>query len=454
MSTTNNGSGPPSIEPDKARTFLDPDWIVKVATTPDIDLRAHRIALTYAKCGSYLDDLVFWSRSVRNLGQAQKTAITCNANWFHFAAWSTTTITQNIANQRPPQRIDGLPLEGLRRRLTPLVVQARASEGQRVSKALSWGQRLIFVASCLMLRHLDWWLEANPNGKPEDFKLDGGLNGSGVSRDQILRLGSWDGQKWIGEKRHLDVLQRALRYYIHAGRATGQSRPEIAAKYVLGANVLLAAVDQDMIDPAIETVVNHLPRQLAERMDETTASWVERFQGTPRQLVTFKLPQRHARVRDVFDTVWSRLMTDQVFVMALPTETLRLGRDIPARRLGQPFFPADLQELPADETGYEALAEVKRLVNSFDRTTGGGRGSAARDWRRWDERMNWASTLMRSRQQDETLFWSPYSESDQRRIVAGELPLRSGDPSALEVQAPGDALAFAANAENRGSNVI
>jgi hypothetical protein len=64
--------------------------------------------------------------------------------------------------------------------------------------------------------------------------------------------------------------------------------------------------------------------------------------------------------------------------------------------------------------------------------------------------MNWASTLMRSRQQDETLFWSPYSQSDQRRIVEGELPMRSGDPSSLDVQAPGDAVAFAASAENGG----
>lgn len=437
-----NGPTPP--DPHSAATFLDPGWVTQVAKTPEIDLRAHQIALTYAKAASHLDDLLFGRRSVGCRLAANESAASCNANWFHFAAWSTTTITQNIANQRPPQRIDRLPLQGLRRRLTPAVIHVRASSGQRVSRALSWGQRLIFVASCLMLRHLDWWMKENPHADASAFSLGAHPSGSGVSRQQILALGTWDKQPWIGDKRHLDALERALRFYIRAQRAVVAHEPAIAARYILGANVMLAAVDQDMINPAIGTVVNHVPQRVAERMDAATAGWVERLQGTPRQITSLNLPLRHARARAVVDTAWSRLMTDQVFVMALPTETLRLGRDIPPRHPGQPYFPADLQELTAH--GHGDLDAVATLVHCLDRTTGNGRGSAARDWRRWDERMNWASTLMRSRQQDETLFWSPYSRNDQRRIVHGELPLRSGDPSALDVQAPGDAGAFAAAA--------
>jgi hypothetical protein len=76
------------------------------------------------------------------------------------------------------------------------------------------------------------------------------------------------------------------------------------------------------------------------------------------------------------------------------------------------------------------------VVRSFDRTRGNGAGSAAQDWRRFDDRMNWAVTLMRSRQQDPTLFWPPYSREDECRIFDGSLPFRAGDPSELEVQAP------------------
>ena len=56
--------------------------------------------------------------------------------------------------------------------------------------------------------------------------------------------------------------------------------------------------------------------------------------------------------------------------------------------------------------------------------------------------MNWAVTLLRSRQQDETLFWRPYSDADAQRIVAGELPRRTGDASALELQPPLDGSTF------------
>src|SRR6185436_2443059 len=98
--------------------------------------------------------------------------------------------------------------------------------------------------------------------------------------------------------------------------------------------------------------------------------------------------------------------------------TLRLGRDVPFRRHGEPFYPEQLRDFTPPETTDgsergEALAEIARLVQSIDRTVGDGRGSAARDWRRWDERLNWAVTLLRSRHHDESLFWSPYSRADE-----------------------------------------
>jgi hypothetical protein len=138
--------------------------------------------------------------------------------------------------------------------------------------------------------------------------------------------------------------------------------------------------------------------------------------------------------------------------MTLPTETLRLGRDIPPRYPGRPFYPEALRRLTTDEhkdvgsspaednAVRREIDDISALVNSLDRTMGNGRGSAARDWRRWAERVNWALTLIRSRQQDETLFWAPYSQEDQQRIVDGVLPRRGGDPASLEVEAPSGAV--------------
>jgi hypothetical protein len=464
---------PPKVDD---KNLLSTDWLEGVIETPESDLRAHKVALTYSKLSGFLDDLINGSSSVNaRVKRQKKPPYPCNANWFHFATWGTVTITRNIANDRPPQRIDTLPLSSLRRWLTPAVVQLRASSGQRVSRALSWGQRLIFVSVCFTLEDLDHWMVGNADDDPRSFDL------SGDTKERILELGRWDGEPWIGETRHVAVVVQAFRFYIHAFQARGD--PSAKARCMLGGNVLLTAVEQDLADKAVEAVVNHIPRSVASAVDDRLARLAERWAGVPSQVTRLQLPFRYTGARDVLDAAWSRLMTDQVFVMALPTETLRLGRDIPPRHPGQPYFPQHLQSLgpttvaspptvePAPdvverspaadnvrqrlekqggegltnpegerheklERLQDALHNVELLVASLDRTSGGGKASAARDWRRWDERMNWAVTLLRSRQQDETLYWSPYSKEDQIAIVNDRLPRRSGDPSALEIQPP------------------
>lgn len=439
---------------DHAVELLSADWLKKVVKTPDSDVRAHRVALTYSKLAGFLDDLINGDKSVSSKLEGGEPAMACNANWFHFATWGTVTITANIANERPPQRIDMLPSVSLRRRLTPAVIQLRASSGQRVSRALAWGQRLIFVSVCFTLEYLDRWLSDNPDRDPRDFRLLDDRGRPTAEASKIIDLGTWDRRPWIKPERHLGVIADAFQFYIHARQT---DCPTLRARCMLGGNVLLTAVEQDLVDPAVEAVVNHIPRTVASAVDWRLARWVERWTGVPSQVSSFQLPFRYTGAREMLDAAWSRLMTDQVFVMALPTETLRLGRDIPPLRRGQPYFPAPLRELrpqPSDSTEHDpadpltrALADVADLIESLDRTTGDGHGSAARDWRRWDERMNWALTLQRSRQQDETLYWSPYSQADQRRIVSGELPQRAGDPSVLQVQAPIDNIAFAEGAE-------
>ena len=218
-----------------------------------------------------------------------------------------------------------------------------------------------------------------------------------------------------------------------------------AHRLILGANVLLTAAEQDLAQVAVATVVNHIPARFMNGVYRRTAKAAEMWTGVPRQIVGLQLPIRLAEVHDLVDTIWSRLMTDQVLVMTLPTETLRLGRDIPPRDPALPFYPRPLRHLDRQIDDPQRFSkdeqrEIADMVQSFDRARANGRGSAARDWRLFADRMNWAVALMRSRQQDETLFWPPYSTEDEKRIVDDKLPYRAGDPSELEVQAPFDFL--------------
>jgi hypothetical protein len=422
----------PSVDPER---FLLDEWFRHVSATMENDLRAHQIALTYSKLSLVLDAFVHRDRTQGVLPDDKRPTEPCNANWFHFATWGTLAVTRNIANERPPQRVDMLPLETVRRWLTPVIIQARASNGQRVSRALAWGQRLMFVSMCYSLRHFLEWTRRHPNADADDFDLVDDKVAKTIVDLGTAHTGPDSERKWIDAERHLRPLAEALQFYIHARNTEDDTT---RARCVLGANVLLTAIEQDLVNEAVGAVVDHIPQRIAAGVEWRIARWTERHFDVPSQITSLTLPFRYAAARQALDTTWSRMMTDQVFVMALPTETLRLGRDIPPLIPGQPYYPQPLRNLDdvAGRDRKEVLASVADLVESLDRTIGDGNGSAARDWRRWDERMNFATTLMRSRQQDGTLYWAPYATEDQVRIVLDELPKRSGDPSALEVQAP------------------
>jgi hypothetical protein len=419
---------------------IDVEWIEKVANTPDNDLRAHSIALTYLRVADHLDGMIHRLDALD--GQdLDRRPTDYNANWFHFATWATLTVTQNIGNERAPQRLNGGIAAPLRRSLTPAILRARASQGQQVGRALAWGQRLIFIAACLT--YLDFTDRHGPSHPqppgplpPTPPPLNQTEPAKSSRLDKIFELTTL-GSTFFDKARHFDKIWRAFQLYELARDATPADR----ARLVFGGNLLLTAVEQDLVDAPVRVVVNHIPQRLTGRMNWRVAKAAERLRGVPPQLSYAVLRSRNEGTRRVIDTVWSRLMTDQVLVMALPTETLRVGRDIPPRHPQWPYFPPDLRDLDAPASSgsseiEQALTEVASHVKSLDRTTAEGRGSAARDWRRWDERMNWAITLLRSRQQDETLYWRPYSVKDEDRIMTGELPMRAGDPSAGEVQPP------------------
>ncbi len=431
----------------ESKKVLNPKWMKEVAATTDSDLRAHRIALTYRRLAEILDTAIHGSPAKDANGERRPVV---NANWFHFALWGTLTVSQNIGNDRSPQRLNSGLAAPLRRRLTPSVLRMKASDGQRVGRALAWGQLLIFQQVCGVL---DQWLELSQVGTNLVEQSAGGL-----SSDSTLQfVGSLDKAE-LNEDRHIKPLLRAFEFYSLASQVGASGLPnaeQARAQLVLGGNVLITAVEQDLVDPALRIVVDLVPQALAGAVSWRLARVAERARGVPPHLSYVMLETKRAVERQVIDTLWSRLMTDQVLVMALPTETLRLGRDIPPRHRDLPFYPTALRHLAArratttqasahakgslPEQILTALLEVADQLRSVDRTVQDGRGSAARDWRRWDERMNWATTLIRSRQQDDTLYWLPYSRRDERRIKAGDLPQRAGDPSALEVRAPLDA---------------
>jgi hypothetical protein len=451
-----DASIPPSAT--NPSTFVTKHWIQAVYRTTDTPLRTHRITLSYSKFAAYLDHKLFGEGSVGSRMANGKAIVSSNANWFNFATWGTYTLGPNIRNDGAPQRLETLP-NSIRRRVAPSIVQSRSADGELVGRALAWGQELIFLSAGKALLH---------------FK---GLDGPGLTRpfetpkadrDHVLDALNWSGQQWIDEG-HLDliddgfecfrlVLRRAAHLRALAGNPDKiddeiQADPYVA-KLLFLATCLLTAAEQDVVNRALAVVIDSVPARVLKTVDGRLSRLAHWRRGVPEQVAAYDLLARLNHAEIALSDTWARLMTRYLLVIVLPTEILQLGRDVPLRSPTGPMFPAPLMNVAVDGETYsqygpagdielvkKMLRKLKLFVGALDRSQAGV-GSAARDWRRFDDRMNWAISLFRSRQQDSSLYWPPYSVEDTRKIVGGEMPRASGHPGHGSVMPPLDPAAI------------
>jgi hypothetical protein len=432
---------------------LTPDWIDDVANTPDTDLRAHRVALTYWLFSRALDLDMNQNESVWTSIEEQRNLAVSNANWFTFATWATVTVNRDLALRRTPSGVDRLLPGMLRKTLTPMMFNLRASDGQRVSRALSWGQRLVFVSTTLIFLS-----RLHPDTTPDFQSKESEERSQELTFDRVLELGRWGGLEYLDRERHLTVVWQACGHYKRAAEFSArisdlrrddpdsgslQRLYALRARSILYANLMISAVEQDILHQAVGQTINQVPERFASALTDGATRWSERLAGVPRQVTALEAPFQIEPFTKSVTEAWARFMTSQILVVMLPCETLRLGKDVPPRSAIAPMFPPDLNNLSSPPTGpgiepddVSLNENLCNLVASFDRSLGDGRGTAARDWRRYDDRLNWIVNMMRSRQQDRSLWWSPYSAEDQKRIRAGQLPKSYGDPSSHEVEAP------------------
>jgi hypothetical protein len=240
-----------------------------------------------------------------------------------------------------------------------------------------------------------------------------------VFYDQVLRA--------IAERAgYVDELRRAFDCY-HAAATWREDDPRTPADLIFEGTMRIMAVEQVILDRAVTRVIDHLPMHLVHQLQGRAATFAERSLRVPRRIAQATTRARTANLAGVAAEVWSRVMTDQVMVVALPTETIRLGRDIPSSDWRSPFYAPDLQRLSPSASA---------LFDQYDRSLGDGRGAGAGDWRRFDDRMNFSVNLLRSRQQDSTLFWRPYTDEDVARVWSGAYPNRVADPFEQAVRTP------------------
>jgi hypothetical protein len=460
---------------------IDARKVVHVALDPDDVLRNMEVALLYSLTSARLNDNLMpeWDAQ-----KARGAPPTTNANWFTIAQWAVLTVGRNLRSGDAPHRASALP-QAVRRRLTPAVLNLRSSDDRRVAAALSYGQVMVFVSVYdALLRRPKFRDLPRPASKPvvdpkkvaEELRAaarkaadaaaraphDDALAAAAAAAAQRLedelvgqrerrtalrfarQLGANVKKSWIGrpdfyeqvlgalakKAGHQDAVRAAFGLYARAssvvhGRKDREGRS--AADLIFEATLRIAAVEQVILDAAVTSVIDHVPRHYTAQAEGRLATFAERSLRVPRRIAQINSSRRIAGAAAVATDLWARIMTDQVMVVAFPAETIRLGRDIPRRDWRYPFYAPGLTKLSPS---------AGRLFDQFDRSLGDGRGAGAGDWRRFDDRMNFVANLLRSRQQDPTLFWQPFTDEDVVRVWNGGYPSRMADPFEQAVRMP------------------
>jgi hypothetical protein len=457
---------------------IDARKVVHVALDPDDVLRNMEVALLYSLTSTRLREKL--EPALDPEADASDWPAT-NANWFTIAQWAVLTVGRNMRDA--PHRASALP-HAVRQRLTPAVLNLRSADDRRVAAALSYGQVMVLVSVYdALLRRASLRDRPDPGGRtvvesdgfgqlaaaaaragvaavgaPTDVdsaneaatlseRLSAELIGR-VERKTTVRfarqLGATIDDAWVDQEDfyelvlhalackagHQAEVEKAFGFYERAGAvARGEKDDDgrSVADLIFEANLRIAAVEQVILDAAVTSVIDHVPRHYTAQAEGRLVTFAERSLRVPRRIAQINSSRRIAGAAAVATDLWARIMTDQIMVVAFPTETIRLGRDIPRRDWRRPFYAPALQDLSPD---------AGRLFDQFDRSLGDGRGAGAGDWRRFDDRMNFVANLLRSRQQDPTLFWQPFTDEDVLRVWSGRYPTRMADPFEQALRMP------------------
>lgn len=128
----------------------------------------------------------------------------------------------------------------------------------------------------------------------------------------------------------------------------------------------------------------------------------------------------HERLEPYIDASVPRpfrgFVTKHLLGFAVGGEAMKVSRDVTCR--GSSAFPDTLRTIETPE-----LDAFLSGPQGWDRTPNTTVGSAAHDWTKLSDRMNFIVDLFRSRQTDPNLFRPPFTASQRDMIVAGRVPL-------------------------------
>ncbi|WP_144369965.1 hypothetical protein [Myxococcus stipitatus] len=186
-------------------------------------------------------------------------------------------------------------------------------------------------------------------------------------------------------------------------KAMFEKDPNKKAELMLSANDRVGVHEQKLIQGEVERALNApikeafapIVKAVIEKVGNTlpfpanTAYLVAKASGLVDKAVDSIVNGLAAKFR--------QFTTDHMMKLGVPGGSLKLGDDVTPGAQGA--FPEHLRTLES--------SELKQLLSQYDKTPDSLKGSAANDWSKFDQRMNYIVDLFRSRQQDPQLFAAP-----------------------------------------------
>lgn len=176
---------------------------------------------------------------------------------------------------------------------------------------------------------------------------------------------------------------------------------------ILQANVLAVAHEQRRLQPAISGALNAAISDTLKRMIEDDI-----VSHLPFAAARQALDALTDELCGVLDEAWDTALTEAIMQLVTASETFDLRRDVPPLPAG--MFPPGLRELHG--------TAAEGAITQWDKTSGTGSPTGARDWADLDDRMNFIVNLFRSRQNDATLFDPPFSATQLDDLAKGQRP--------------------------------
>jgi hypothetical protein len=187
--------------------------------------------------------------------------------------------------------------------------------------------------------------------------------------------------------------------------AIATSDPRHRAQLLLQANALVGCAEQTRVQPFIE---RSMTCPIADLFHADLAAHLHGRFGRALGVLLHRLM---ARLAPALETEFARLSTHWMMTLRVPGAALHLGRNVPPLPDGQ-MYPEGLLTLDAPEPG-----DLFATLHATD-----ANACAAQDWARYDQRMRYIGVLFRSRQQERTLWDTPFTSAQVDQLQSGRLP--------------------------------